>query len=141
MPTRNAKDMVMDSTQVRATEYIAAAAQIQLLPSTAHFVVLELIILMCYARVTLCIAYVHPQSSISNGLATTQCIFSRSSANDRQMCAKYISKYVSVIPSSCISCVDTATQDSTFFDSLYPILLLGTPKFAEKTHRFKPSKY
>ena len=60
MPTRNAKDMVMDSTQVRATEYIAAAAQIQLLPSTAHFVVLELIILMCYARVTLCIAYVHP---------------------------------------------------------------------------------
>ena len=50
----------MDSTQVRATEYMAAAAQIQLLPSTAHFVVLELIILMCYARVTLCIAYVHP---------------------------------------------------------------------------------
>ena len=59
MPTRNAKDMVMDSTQVRATEYMVAAAQIQLLPSTAHFVVLELI-LMCYARVTLCIAYVHP---------------------------------------------------------------------------------
>ena len=39
----------------------AAAAQILLLPSSAHFVVLKLIILMWYARVTLCMAEVHPK--------------------------------------------------------------------------------
>ena len=74
----------------QATEHFtAAAAQIQLLPSSAHFVVLELIILMWYARVTLCIAYVYPREVVSNSFVAATIYFKVKVGTD--MCAKCIS--------------------------------------------------